>query len=209
MRPLVAELTVASSPANVMQAVSPMAIVATTSPRNVNPSAQLKRLKALQPMDRVPAMDVDPSKRHRLVNVTRSALSLARAATTMRQPAPNMRHVKLMAVERIANSMFANAMLNVKSMAIAVQIFSSIAGRRWSKSKIQTLVLVPPVPSLVVASFFLASPVNAMQVAITIAIAAQTMMLPAVCPQEVWEDVPFWDASITARTMIANAIRTA
>jgi len=46
-----------------------------------------------------------------------------------------------------------------------------------------------------------------MQVAITIAIAAQTMMLPAVCPQEVWEDVPFWDASITARTMIANAIR--
>ena len=46
------------------------AIVATTSPRNVNPSAQLKRLKALQPTDRVPAMDVDPSKRHRLVNVT-------------------------------------------------------------------------------------------------------------------------------------------
>jgi len=40
--------------------------------------------------------------------VTRSALYLARAATTMRQPAPNMRHVKLMAVERIANSMFAN-----------------------------------------------------------------------------------------------------
>lgn len=191
-----------------MQGVSPMAIAATTSPRNVNPS-QLKRLKALQAMDRVPAMDVDPSKRHKLVNVTRSALSLARAATTMRQPAPNMRHVKLMAVERIANSMFANAMLNVKSMAIAVQIFSSIAINRWSKSKIQTLVLVPPVPSLVVASFLLASPVNAMQVAITIAIAAQTMMLPAVCPQEVWEDAQFWDASITARTMIANAIRTA
>ena len=46
-----------------------------------------------------------------------------------------------------------------------------------------------------------------MQVAITIAIAVQTMILPADCPQEVWEDVQFWDASITARTMTANAIR--
>ena len=40
--------------------------------------------------------------------VTRSALSSARAATIMRQPAPNTRHVKPMAVERIANSMFAS-----------------------------------------------------------------------------------------------------
>ena len=40
--------------------------------------------------------------------VTRSALSSARAATIMRQPAPNTRHVKPMAVEHIANSMFAS-----------------------------------------------------------------------------------------------------